>query len=102
MAVTCAIVDSYNEHQDYPLRAPWLYNANRSDDNPSINGLITWGFALITYVATFRSFGFGPLHEAPLQISEYHSHLPIHLRRSRANHSICVHLFRQGHMVRED
>jgi phospholipid-translocating ATPase len=58
MAVTCAIVDSYNEHRDYPLEAPWLYNANRKDDNPSINGLITWGFALITYVVTLSSIGF--------------------------------------------
>ena len=52
MAVACAIVDSYNEHRDYPAEAPWLYNANRKDDNPSINGLVTWGFALITYVVS--------------------------------------------------
>jgi len=51
MAVVCAIVDSILEHHYYPRQAPWLWGDNRSDDNPSINGLITFGFALITYVA---------------------------------------------------
>ncbi|KAL0946504.1 hypothetical protein HGRIS_012720 [Hohenbuehelia grisea] len=49
MAVTCAIADSILEHRDYPRDAPWLYNDNRPDDNPSINGLVTWAFALITF-----------------------------------------------------
>ncbi|KAF5369202.1 hypothetical protein D9615_009962 [Tricholomella constricta] len=49
MAVTCAIVDSVLEHRYYPLGAPWLYNDNQPDDNPSINGLVTWAFALITF-----------------------------------------------------
>ncbi|TFK36361.1 hypothetical protein BDQ12DRAFT_686784 [Crucibulum laeve] len=49
MAVACAIVDSVLEHRDYPNDAPWLFGANRSDDNPSINGLITFAFALITF-----------------------------------------------------
>lgn len=49
MAVACAIVDSVLEHRDYPLGAPWLYNDNQSNDNPSINGLVTWAFALITF-----------------------------------------------------
>lgn len=49
MAVACAIVDAVLEHRYYPRNAPWLYDDNRSDDNPSINGLITWAFALITF-----------------------------------------------------
>jgi phospholipid-translocating ATPase len=50
MAVVCAIIDSVLEHRYYPRQAPWLWGDNRSDDNPSINGLVTFGFALITYV----------------------------------------------------
>lgn len=49
MATACAIVDSVLERRDYP-GAPWLFWANRPGDNPSINGLITFFFALITYV----------------------------------------------------
>jgi phospholipid-translocating ATPase len=49
MATVCAIVDSVLEHHYYPRQAPWLWGDNRSDDNPSINGLITWAFALITF-----------------------------------------------------
>ena len=49
MAVACAIVDSVLEHRDYPREAPWLYGDNTSGDNPSINGLVTLAFALITY-----------------------------------------------------
>lgn len=49
MAVACAIVDSVLEHRYYPRGALWLYNDNLSDDNPSINGLVTWAFALITF-----------------------------------------------------
>ncbi|KAG6872613.1 hypothetical protein C0995_008358 [Termitomyces sp. Mi166 len=49
MAVVCGIVDSVLEHRLYPQGAPWLYNDNQSDDNPSINGLVTWAFALITF-----------------------------------------------------
>lgn len=48
MAIVCAIVDSVLEHRDYPRTAPWLYDDIRPDDNPSINGLVTWAFALIT------------------------------------------------------
>ena len=51
MATVCAIVDAVLEHRYYPRNAPWLYADNRSDDNPSINGVITWVFALITYVS---------------------------------------------------
>ncbi|KAG6908584.1 hypothetical protein DXG01_004071 [Tephrocybe rancida] len=49
MAIVCGIVDSVLEHRDYPLSAPWLFLDNQSDDNPSINGLITWAYALITF-----------------------------------------------------
>ncbi|KAG6887394.1 hypothetical protein C0992_012440 [Termitomyces sp. T32_za158] len=49
MAVACAVVDSVLEHYYYPRDAYWLYNDNQSDDNPSINGLITWAFAMITF-----------------------------------------------------
>jgi phospholipid-translocating ATPase len=53
MAVVCGIIDSVLEHHYYPRQAPWLFNDNRSGDNPSVNGLITFLFALITFV-TFR------------------------------------------------
>jgi phospholipid-translocating ATPase len=51
MAVVCGIIDTILEHHYYPRQAPWLFDDNRSGDNPSINGLITFLFALITYVA---------------------------------------------------
>lgn len=51
MAVICGIADSQIEKQLYPEGAPWLYDDNTSYDNHSINGLITWAFALITFVA---------------------------------------------------
>ena len=53
MAAVCAIVDSILEHHDYPEQAPWLYDDNQSGDNPSINGLVTFAFALITYAPVF-------------------------------------------------
>uniref|UniRef100_A0A0W0FFE3 Phospholipid-transporting ATPase n=1 Tax=Moniliophthora roreri TaxID=221103 RepID=A0A0W0FFE3_MONRR len=49
MAVACGIVDSILEQRFYDDGALWLYGANRSDDNPRINGLVTWAFALITF-----------------------------------------------------
>jgi hypothetical protein len=51
MAVACAISDSTLEKQYYPLGALWLYGDDTKNDNPQINGLITWAFALITYVS---------------------------------------------------
>jgi hypothetical protein len=51
MAVACAIADAILEQRFYPLGAPWLYADNQSDDNPQINGLVTWAFALITLVS---------------------------------------------------
>lgn len=50
MAIVCGIVDTVLEHRYYPSGALWLYNDNRSGDNPAINGLVTLVFALITYV----------------------------------------------------
>lgn len=49
MAIACAIADSVLEKKLYPEGAPWLYADDQSDDNPSINGLVTWAFALITF-----------------------------------------------------
>jgi phospholipid-translocating ATPase len=42
-------VNSVLENKYYPLGAPWLYNDNEPDNNPNINGLITWAFALVTF-----------------------------------------------------
>ncbi|KAG6376326.1 hypothetical protein JVT61DRAFT_2307 [Boletus reticuloceps] len=49
MAIVCGIADSQIQKQLYPEGAPWLYGDNTSYDNPNINGLITWAFALITF-----------------------------------------------------
>ncbi|KAI0071851.1 phospholipid-translocating P-type ATPase [Panus rudis PR-1116 ss-1] len=49
MAVACGIADSLLEQHYFPLDAPWLYGDTQSDDNPRINGLVTWAFALITF-----------------------------------------------------
>jgi len=44
IAVVCAIVESILERKDSPRGAYWFYGDNRPDDNPNINGLITFGF----------------------------------------------------------
>lgn len=49
MAVVCAIVDSVLESREYTEGAPWLFLDDQTNDNPKINGLITWAFALITF-----------------------------------------------------
>ena len=49
MGIVCAVADSSLEKHYYPLGAPWLYGDNQSDDNPNINGLITFVYALITF-----------------------------------------------------
>ncbi|KAJ7276325.1 phospholipid-translocating ATPase [Mycena haematopus] len=49
MAVACGIGDSVLEHHFEPRSAPWLFDDDRSTDNPSINGLITWVFAFLTF-----------------------------------------------------
>lgn len=48
MSVVCGVVDSILEQRFYPTGALWLYGDTQSDDNPQINGLVTWAFALIT------------------------------------------------------
>lgn len=45
----CGVVDHVLEVRNYPLGAYWLFNANTTDDNPSVNGAITFGNALITF-----------------------------------------------------
>ncbi|KAE8213447.1 hypothetical protein CF327_g3031 [Tilletia walkeri] len=49
MGVVCAIADSRLEHYYFDRTAYWEFFANRSDDNPDLNGLTTFGNALITF-----------------------------------------------------
>ncbi|KAF8077575.1 phospholipid-translocating ATPase [Lyophyllum atratum] len=49
LAICCAIADSLLQVKYLPLGAPWLYGADLSDDNPRINGLITWAYSLLTF-----------------------------------------------------
>jgi phospholipid-translocating ATPase len=60
MAVACAIADSVLEQNEEPQGAPWLYDDNLSDDNPSVNGLVTWAFALIVFVLLLIWEGYEP------------------------------------------
>lgn len=57
MAVVCAIVDVVLEHRLYPKSAPWLYDDNQPDDNPEINGLITFFYSILTYVPYSIPYG---------------------------------------------
>jgi len=49
MAVGCAIADSRIEHYFFDRQAYWEIGADQSDDNPNINGLVSFGNALITF-----------------------------------------------------
>ncbi|KAF8680867.1 Phospholipid-translocating P-type ATPase [Rhizoctonia solani] len=49
MAVVCAIVDSTLEKRAFRNGAYWMAFATQPDDNPSINGLVTFANALITF-----------------------------------------------------
>ncbi|KAK7694057.1 hypothetical protein QCA50_003633 [Cerrena zonata] len=49
VAVACGVIDSVLEKRNFARGAPWEYGATHGDDNPSINGLVTWTFALITF-----------------------------------------------------
>lgn len=49
MAVVCGIVDAVLEQHFFPLGAPWLFGDTQSNDNPRINGLITFIFAFLTF-----------------------------------------------------
>lgn len=106
MAVVCAIVDSALEHHYYPRQAPWLFGDNQSDDNPSINGLITLVFALITFVPCFQfvSFVRSILMSACCchQVSEYCPHLTLHLDRSCSHLSSGIHLLRFRNPLQEN
>jgi len=48
MALACGILDSVYEHRDYPRGAPWLYGENIPGNNLSVNGVITFFYAMIT------------------------------------------------------
>lgn len=50
MAVVCGIANSLQEQYYYDRNALWMWGANQGDDNPQINGLIAWAFAVIMYV----------------------------------------------------
>jgi phospholipid-translocating ATPase len=49
MAVVCAIVDSTLEKRAFKEGAYWMAFATQKDDNPNINGLVTFANALITF-----------------------------------------------------
>nr|GAT56633.1 phospholipid-translocating ATPase [Mycena chlorophos] len=49
MATACGITDSILEKREYPEGAPWLFDDDTREDNPSFNGLVTCAFALITF-----------------------------------------------------
>ncbi|KAJ3519470.1 hypothetical protein NM688_g9296 [Phlebia brevispora] len=49
MCVALGIADAILEQRYFPLDAPWLFGDTHPSDNPHINGLITWAFALITF-----------------------------------------------------
>lgn len=49
MAIGCAIADSLIEQHFFDLGAYWEFFAIFSNDNPRINGLVTFGNALITF-----------------------------------------------------
>ncbi|KAH6908304.1 phospholipid-translocating ATPase [Coprinopsis sp. MPI-PUGE-AT-0042] len=49
MAVVCAVADYVLQSRYQPLGAPWLWGGDRPGNNPSINGTITFFFALITF-----------------------------------------------------
>jgi phospholipid-translocating ATPase len=82
MALICAIIDSVLEHHYYPRQAPWLFGDNRSGDNPSINGLITFLFAMITFVTSRHAAvkcGIVLTCVGIRQLPEYRPHLALHL-----------------------
>ncbi|KAK0501092.1 hypothetical protein EDD18DRAFT_1435520 [Armillaria luteobubalina] len=44
LSTICAIVDPALGRYYYPMGAPCLHGDDRSEDNPSLNGLITWAY----------------------------------------------------------
>lgn len=49
MAVGCAIADARIEQHFFDLGAYWEFLATQKDDNPNLNGLVTFGNSLITF-----------------------------------------------------
>ncbi|KAK4685890.1 phospholipid-translocating ATPase, partial [Tremellales sp. Uapishka_1] len=49
VAMVCAIVDHFNEVKWYNMGAYWELYADTTGDNPSINGLVTFANAFITF-----------------------------------------------------
>jgi len=49
IAMVCAIIDHFNEVTWYDQNAYWELFADTSGDNPSINGLVTFANAFITF-----------------------------------------------------
>jgi hypothetical protein len=100
MAVACAIADAILEQRGYPEGAPWLYADDQTDDNPHINGLVTWAFALITSVLHWiLTLLYTDRVQLLIQVPKHCSYIPVHLGRIRANLSGRVYLFRQEYMV---
>ena len=48
LAIVCAIADSILERRYFRLNAPWLFLDDQPGNNPQIDGLVTWAFALLT------------------------------------------------------
>ncbi|KAL0571364.1 hypothetical protein V5O48_010602 [Marasmius crinis-equi] len=51
LAAICAIIEYTQEKKYSPLGAPWLWGTDRSGDNPSVNGAITFVYGLLTFQA---------------------------------------------------
>ncbi|GAA96668.1 uncharacterized protein L969DRAFT_97024 [Mixia osmundae IAM 14324] len=49
MCMMCAIGDHFSEQYYYDRNAYWEYRADRSDDNPRINGIVSFANAMITF-----------------------------------------------------
>jgi hypothetical protein len=98
MAVVCGIADSKIEQTQYAEGAPWLYGDNVSYDNPKINGLITWAFALITLVSTLTSLS---ENSSSYQVPEHSTHIPVHFNRVREDVPGALHLLRLRHLLRK-
>lgn len=56
MSLICGAINSVLEQHNYPLGALWLYGDDQGDNNPRVNGAITWAYALLTYVLDFYAF----------------------------------------------
>ncbi|KAK0207193.1 hypothetical protein IW262DRAFT_1302966 [Armillaria fumosa] len=54
LSTICAIVDPALGRYYYPMGAPCLHGDDRSEDNPSLNGLITWAYGLLTQWERWR------------------------------------------------